>query len=562
MAPSNGSETTYKSYYITTIAQSTLYFSNHISQYYTYVIATNLNYSTNKQIYTNIFLGLQLVSNISDYLTNYSQKTGDITTTLKYIKTNIVLKDEEGTIYINTNITNVEKDEILTNVETNISYITNTEVTNYLFITNFSGMDLNGFDFSYLNLAHFNLSRANLSNVNFTGANLFGAHLGASKTNGANFSNANLKKVTFVSFSNLTNVLYGDNSRLNNVKYLAKTTLNETNYLFVSDYRDNSISMFLINDNGHFLKINHLLDNEQWNMRGASSMATLAVNDGVYLFVGGEKDNGFSAFSISNDETLFNITNLDDNRDLKFKGISSIYPFEVGDSNYLLILGKKDDGFSVFSISDLGQLINVTNVKDEKDLQLAGANAAKSVIIKGTTYLFVTGEKDHGFSVFSMGDRGFIKNLTNVHDTGDLKLKSPSSVSIISLLEKAYVFITSAKNNGMSVFSMNEKGLMENITNIKDDHHLNLKGAKMIIPAIIKNDVYLFGVGTKDNGVSVFSMLDDKLTWSGALSDYHSLNLKGITSMIITPVRDKTLLLVAGEKERGISVFEVEPSSP
>ena len=61
--------------------------------------------------------------------------------------------------------------------------------------------------------------------------------------------------------------------------------------------------------------------------------------------------------------------------------------------------GLLDDGFSVFSVADDGTLVNTTNVSDDGDLLLDAARGVTTAEVGGITYLFVMGFIDDGFSV-------------------------------------------------------------------------------------------------------------------------------------------------------------------
>ena len=72
---------------------------------------------------------------------------------------------------------------------------------------------------------------------------------------------------------------------------------------------------------------------------------------------------------------------------------------------YLFVAGYNDDGVSVFSVANNGDLNNVTNVSDDSSLELDGAIFSDDCGGRGMTYLFVAGYNDDGVSVFSVANR-------------------------------------------------------------------------------------------------------------------------------------------------------------
>ena len=60
--------------------------------------------------------------------------------------------------------------------------------------------------------------------------------------------------------------------------------------------------------------------------------------------------------------------------------------------------------------------------------------------MEGTTYLFVAGLLDDGFSVFSVADDGTVINTTNVSDNNDLKIRKPGQITTAEVKWKALFF--------------------------------------------------------------------------------------------------------------------------
>ena len=77
----------------------------------------------------------------------------------------------------------------------------------------------------------------------------------------------------------------------------------------------------------------------------------------------------------------------------------------MGGTTYLFVTGGIDDGFSVFRILGDGQLSSVTNVSDNDDLQLDGSSGITTAEVGGKHYIFVAGYDDDGVSVFEFKSR-------------------------------------------------------------------------------------------------------------------------------------------------------------
>ena len=141
---------------------------------------------------------------------------------------------------------------------------------------------------------------------------------------------------------------------------------------------------------------------------GARSVTTAEVGDTTYLFVAGEFDDGVSVFSVANNGSLNNVTNVSDDNSLLLGEAYSVTTAEVGDTTYLFVASNDDDddddGVSVFSVANNGSLNNVDNVNDDSSLKLDGARSVTTAEVEGMTYLFVAGYWDDGVSVFRVDD--------------------------------------------------------------------------------------------------------------------------------------------------------------
>ena len=129
-----------------------------------------------------------------------------------------------------------------------------------------------------------------------------------------------------------------------------------------------------------------------------------------------------SVFSVANNGSLNNVTNVSDDSSLELDGATSVTTAEVGGMTYLFVAGNVDDGVSVFSVANNGSLTNVDNVSDDSSLELDGARSVTTAEVGGMTYLFVAGFGDSGVSVFSVANNGILNNVTNVSDDSSLLL--------------------------------------------------------------------------------------------------------------------------------------------
>ena len=299
-------------------------------------------------------------------------------------------------------------------------------------------------------------------------------------------------------------------------------------------------------------------DDDTLKLNHAFAVTTAIVDGTTYLFAGGHEDNGISVFSVGNGGNLTNVENVSDTGTLNLDYVAGLTTTEVDGITYLFAAGRGDNGISVFSVGSNGSLTNVENVTDAGDLELEGANSVTTTVIGGATYLFVSGLYDDGISVFSVRNNGSLVNVENVADDGVLKLNGAAEVATAEVGGTHYLFVAGLRDDGVSVFSIGNDGSLTNVENVAENATLELDGARSVTTAEIGGTTYLFVAGLRDSGVSVFSVGNDgSLTNVDNVEDNSDLELQGARSVTTSVVGGATYLFVAGRDDDGISVFSV-----
>ena len=208
-------------------------------------------------------------------------------------------------------------------------------------------------------------------------------------------------------------------------------------------------------------------------------------------------------------------------------------------------------------------LSNVQNVPDDGNLRIRGAYSVATATIGTTTYLYVTGYYENGVSVFSIADSGMLTPKQNFfHATN---LNHPTSATIATIGSNSYLYVAALgrdtdndgfvdTNSGVSVFSIGADGMLTFVQHISDDADRKLLGAHSVTTFTIGGTTYLYVAGATDNGLSVFSIAADtgRLTSVQDVPDTASLALGNARSVTTATVGGTTYLFVAGQ---GPSLF-------
>ncbi len=150
-----------------------------------------------------------------------------------------------------------------------------------------------------------------------------------------------------------------------------------------------------------------------------------------------------------------------------------------------------------------------------------------------------------------------IVNRDNVSDNATLQLFGASSVTSAVVGGTTYLFVAGLTDSGVSVFAVGSNGTLTNVENVSDDGTvLALAGTSAVATATVGGITYLVVAGQADDGLSVFEVgADGSLVHVGNTIDDATLNLNGPTGVTTAAIGGTTYVFVAGSDDDGVSVF-------
>ncbi len=232
---------------------------------------------------------------------------------------------------------------------------------------------------------------------------------------------------------------------------------------------------------GDSVKNGDIRNDIDYPLSGSISLATAEVNGVNYLLVAGE--DKVSVFSISADGKLTSVSTINDNDNNKYrlKGASSLVVKELGGNTYLFVNGKDENGISVFTLEDNGDLTHVDSISDEANL--SDVNFIDALEINDFLYVFAslggdtTLKKERGFSVFSFDNNSlnYITTLANKDAPDNIfyRLINVSGFATQEIAGETHLFVTGYSDrydpgeehnasayqaNGVSVFKVDGEG--------------------------------------------------------------------------------------------------------
>jgi 6-phosphogluconolactonase (cycloisomerase 2 family) len=367
---------------------------------------------------------------------------------------------------------------------------------------------------------------------------------------------------------NVFNITDGGQLQLDGAVNPIAAKVGKTNFLFVPGAEDDGLTVFKITAKGKLVAVDTVIDNGTLELDGVFGLAAAVVNKTPFLFAAATEDDGLSSFQVSPAGVLTNKDNVDDGDDLDFEldFARSVATAVVAGKTFVFVAGQNDNGVSVFQANNVGLLVSRDDVDDGDDagLELSDVFALTTTTIGANTFLFAASIVDDGISVFSVSNDGELTNVDNVDDADDTDflLDGARALTTAKVGDNTFLFTASSGDNGISVFDVAANGTLTNVDNVADNATLNLDGADGLTTVKIAGITYLFASGFGDDGFSAFVVAADgtlinvdNVTDDDNAQDFQLVDANGL---VTAKIGKSFFLFVAGRQDDGVSVFKIQ----
>ncbi|MEM1390230.1 MAG: beta-propeller fold lactonase family protein [Pseudomonadota bacterium] len=309
-------------------------------------------------------------------------------------------------------------------------------------------------------------------------------------------------------------------------------TINGSNFLYVGNNSADGITVFTISDTGNLSFLQSVVDSPNLEIDSIfAGLKHVRVGGTDYLLAAGFSDDGISTFRIDPNGTLTNVDNVSDadNAAFRLDAPSQIDTIKVDGKTFAIVSGQNDDGATVFEVNGNGTLTFVDDVVDDGTLRLDGALGVATVTVAGDNYVIISGEFDDGISVFSIDQFGQLTNVFNLGDSADLGINGAATLTTFTAGSLQFLVVSGFQDDALSVFRIETNGSLVEVDAVFDPDFPPLELDGTVFNSFVKLDgrTFVFGTGQNDDGISVFELGGGADNFAGGGADDTLLGFGG-----------------------------------
>ncbi len=268
---------------------------------------------------------------------------------------------------------------------------------------------------------------------------------------------------------------YAINSVFGGVRAINKIILNNKPYLIVGNKADNALELFAVLPNGKISFVSRFNNDDSVFLKEIITTEIIKIDGDYFVYVGG-LDTGISGFKITENGFEF-INSIADTELTHLDGIIGMRSLNIQEVNYLYVGGFFDDGISTFKIKSNGELVNISNIHNSKDLFLNGAFAVDAIPFKNRSYVLVghrhkahydsyrEGNTEHyngdGINVFDVNTDGNLKLYKTISSSDAIKLKGNTRIEHFFVEDKALIAVASREDTGVQFLTIDPNGQID-----------------------------------------------------------------------------------------------------
>ncbi len=205
------------------------------------------------------------------------------------------------------------------------------------------------------------------------------------------------------------------------------------------------------------------------------------------------------------------------------------------------------------------ELINIDNVEDDINRQIAGASDIELVEANGKTYLVVSGAVDSGLSLYEILNDGTLVPVSDVLETLSSGTVGVSDVTVIEVNGKSIILPSGNFDNNQVVYELTLSGtfaVTDSYSDLTGQYQRWLLGET----AEYNGTQYFISVQWDTPGFTTYELFGDQLGNPVPYADTPGLYLGDVSAVEAAQFHGKTFLFVASGLDAGLHTYEMTPT--
>ncbi len=179
----------------------------------------------------------------------------------------------------------------------------------------------------------------------------------------------------------------------------------------------------------------------------AVSVATLGAQS--FLLSASETQNGITSWAVGPDGDLTAAANLGRADGLWINAPTAMAVAPVGSATYVVLAAAGSNSLSVMELAPDGSLIIREHLLDTLDTRFGGVTSLEIITHAGQTYV-IAGGADDGISVFTLLEGGQLVARAHIADTTEIGLDNVSAISARSTADGIEIYVASSSDTGLT----------------------------------------------------------------------------------------------------------------
>lgn len=269
--------------------------------------------------------------------------------------------------------------------------------------------------------------------------------------------------------------LQGDEaSPLEGVSALHAVEIGGRVFLFAAAEEDQTVTVFEIAEDGALTEVDAVSDSLTNELKRPRDVANAEIDGGTFAFIAGFDDDGISSFRVAADGALTFAANLRDGADASLNGVTALAVLERGEKTWLYAGSTLEGSITVISADADGAMTPMQVIRDQGMRRISSLTDLLVVTSGGVDFVVGAGFGDNGVGAFFVDPlTGMLTDAGQFGDREDTFLAGVLSLSAFEVDGVAYIAVSSAVEDGVTVLRLEPDGTLAHVASIADDGPLD-----------------------------------------------------------------------------------------